>query len=579
MPLALHPTPGLGDGGGTGALIDQARAAITRGDGIDGEMKLRAALERGAARSEIAAWMGEAYLAQGNRAKAREWLQDGGFSPYSAANGWRALAALERLDGNLAAAGAAYDKALAFTPNDASLWVEIGRLRYAAGEHLRAIEASGHALTLDAGNVRALVFRGQLVRDRDGLVAALPWLEKAIAAKPDDVPALLEYAATLGELGRASECLEVTRRVLGISPRNARAFYLQAVIAARAGRYDLARVLLDRAERQLNDRPAVLLLRGVIELAVGNPAAASEALERVLEMRPDNRRAQELLARAIYLSGQYRYATLRFRDWVARDDASPYVLTVVARAHEALGERQAAGELLDRAARVQIAPLRVLPAGNATGGLLAQGRLPEAAAKAEAARRGNSGFFDNQSLAGDVQLALGHPQAALERYAEAAAIRMPPGLFQRRLEAYIIARDFSGAEELVKAYLLQNISSPAVLQAAARLAIAKGDRRRGRAILAWLRDNGYGRDVRLLCDLAILEAQDGDFAAAEANARAAYRLQRASPIATQALGFTYAASGKNVDAALALLDKAQAITGITPLIAEARQLISARGVG
>ena len=142
-----------------------------------------------------------------------------------------------------------------------------------------------------------------------------------------------------------------------------------------------------------------------------------------------------------------------------------------------------------------------------------------------------------------------------------------------------MGRDFSGAEGLVQGYLRQNPSSPTALQAAARLAIAKGERRRGRAILAWLRDNGYGRDVRLLCDLAILEAQEGDFAAAEASARAAYRLQRTSPIATQALGFTYAASGKNATLAHALLDKAQAITGITPLIAEARQQLWMRREG
>lgn len=573
-PLAIAATPGPGEGSGTQALIDRARAAITRGDGIDAEMKLREALARGASHEEVAAWMGEAYLVQGNRDKARQWLENGDFGDGSAANGWRALAALERLDGDLAAAGIAYDRALAITPDDAALWVEIGRLRYARGEHLQAIQAADHALELEPGNVRALEFGGQLVRDRRGLLAALPWFKRAIAKKPDDVSVLLEYAATLGELGRAGECLTATRRVLEIRPGNARAFYLQAVLAARAGDYDLARGLLDRTKGRLGDRPGPLLLRGVVELGVGNPSAAAEVLERVLQMRPDSRRARDLLARAIYLSGQYRYAAQRFAGDIHRGDASPYLLTVVARAYEALGDRQKAGELLDHAARPQTAELRVLPGGSRIGALLAQGQASAAEAAAEAARRGNPGFYDNLSRAGDVQLALGRPQSAQDRYVAAAAIRMPESLFERRFQAYMIAGDVTAADRLAEGYLRQHPASRAALRAVGRLALMKGDIARARFLLAWLRDNGGARDVQLLSDLAILEAEAGDAAAAEGSALAAYRLQRSSPVATQALAFSYAASGRHRGAALALLEKARAMLGDTPLIAEARRMLA-----
>lgn len=575
--MALGPTPGLGEGAGPYALIEQARAAITRGDGIDGEMKLRAALDQGAQRREVAAWLGEAYLVQGNREKAREWLDSGDFAPGSEGNGWRALATLERQDGDFAAAGRAYDKALEITPEDAGLWVEIGRLRYTEGKHLRAIEAAGHALYLDPDNVRALEFGGQLARDRDGLAAAIPWFRKALAKRPDDLSVLLEYAATLGDLGYASECLAATRRVLDISPKNPRAFYIQAVLAARAGNYRLARGLLDRTEGQLDGHVGVLLLEGVIELSAGNPSAASEVLEQVLQMQPDNRRAQDLLVRAIYLSGDYRYATLRFRDRIAGNDASPYLMTVVARAFEALGDRQAAGELLDRAARPQNAMLRVLPGGGRIGEMLAQGQTYAAQAAAESARGRDPGFFDNLSLAGDVQLAAGNPQAAQVRYQQAAGIRMPESLFQRRFAAYIMANDMAGAEQLVAGYLRGNPMSHAALRAAAHLAINGGDAGRARAILSWLRDNGEAREVQLLADLAVLEAGEGDVAAARASAGAAYRLQRSSPAATQALAFSNAASGRNDKLARALLEKAQALLGNTPLIAEARRMLAGRG--
>ncbi|MFD2579080.1 hypothetical protein ACFSTD_11660 [Novosphingobium colocasiae] len=57
---------GLADQPGRQKLVDEARAAIARGDGIDAEMKLRAAMQQGANRQQVAAYMGEAYLAQEN---------------------------------------------------------------------------------------------------------------------------------------------------------------------------------------------------------------------------------------------------------------------------------------------------------------------------------------------------------------------------------------------------------------------------------------------------------------------------------------------------------------------------------
>ena len=60
--------------------------------------------------------MGEAFIYQGDLTKAREWLGAGQLTPETAGRGWRALGMLERLEGNLPAAGLAYDRALAFMP-------------------------------------------------------------------------------------------------------------------------------------------------------------------------------------------------------------------------------------------------------------------------------------------------------------------------------------------------------------------------------------------------------------------------------------------------------------------------------
>lgn len=556
------------------ALIAAARQALIRGDGIDAEMKLREALERGVPRQQVAAFLGGAYLRQGDRVRARQWLGPAAFSRDTAAEGLRVLAQLELQEDNLTAAAEAYKRALAITPRDAELWVEIGRLRYRAGRHLQAINAADYALKLAPRNPRALEFRGQLVRDRYGLLAALPWFEAGLMQAPADLSLLSNYAATLGELGRASEMLVVTRRMLQLNPGNPQAYYLQAVLAARAGRYDLARGLLARTRGKLADTSGAMLLEAVLEFSAGNMGTASELCERLLKREPNHMRVRELLARTLYLSGQFRYLTLRFRADIARRDASPYLLSVVARAYEAQADREQAGALLDRAAVPEKANLRVVPQGSLVGELMAQGRSGDALAAAEHDRAAEPGSYLAHALAGDVQLALGHGADAQRRYLAAAHIRMSEELLLRRFQAYQAAGDVQGATQMVEAWLIQNPGSRTALRLQAMLVAQAGDPVSAVAILNYLRRSGSDRDVQLLTDLALLQLGSGAPDAAEDTAIQAYRLQRASPLAGQALALSYATLGVSRQRTSALIAKARQMLGDNPVLAQARERLN-----
>lgn len=521
-------------------LLDRARAALDRGDGIDAEMKLRAALAAGAGADNVRAWMGQAYLAQNEPDKARQWLESGAFSADSALAGWRALGRLAMRSNDLPGARRAYGRALALAPRDARLWVEIGQMRERGGDYGLAVEAADHALAIDRHDVRALDFKGLTERRRTGLRAALPWFASALERDPDDVPTLLDRAATLGDLGRAGECIALTRRVLALDPGNARAYYLQAVVAARAGRYALARRLLARTGGKLDDRPGVRLLAGILELAAGNPSTAAEAFEAVLRERPDNRRARDLLARAIYKAGEYRYATLRFAGDIAKGTASPYLLTVVARAHEALGERARAGELLDRAAVVPALSIRVLAGEPRVGALLAAGDGAGADAVARSALSENPGSFAALARAGDVALARGEPAAAAAYYEDAARLNYSESLFRRRLAAFAMAGDRPGAERLVRQFLVQNPANRAAIEAAGQIDLARGDFARAQARLEWLRETGSARSVGVLAGLAVSQWRAGEDGPARRTALALYRLQRANPVARQAMALGHA---------------------------------------
>src|SRR6185369_5336849 len=222
-------------------------------------------------------------------------------------------------------------------------------------------DAADAALRLDGGNIRALELRGLLVRDEFGLTAALPWLEAGLEHNPDDMALLGEYAATLGELGRAREMLVVTRQMIRQEPSNPRAWVLQAVLAARADDFGLARQMLTPAGPVALDIPAAMLLSGMLELQAGNMNLAVERLDLLVRRQPHNEVARALLARALASTGNPAMLIARFGDEVRAPGTSPYLLTLVARAYEDSGRRDLAAPLLDRAAEAQTLPAGIIP--------------------------------------------------------------------------------------------------------------------------------------------------------------------------------------------------------------------------
>ena len=251
---------GTASAAGGDPLLARARAALAVSDGIAAEVLLRDALKAGTAPDRVRALMGEALLAQGDLVHAREWLSGGRFSGDSAAHGFRMLGRLEMRERNLPAAGHAFDRALQTAPRDVQLWADIGRLRLAGGEQREAIEAADHALALGPQEPSALALRAVLVRSQFGLTASLPWFEAALAKAPEDPALLTEYAATLGDMGRAGAMLAAVRRLHKVAPNDPHVYYLQAALAARAGRDQLGRRILARKKQAMRDVPGAILL-------------------------------------------------------------------------------------------------------------------------------------------------------------------------------------------------------------------------------------------------------------------------------------------------------------------------------
>lgn len=583
--LALLALPALAVPGGD-PLAEAARA-VEAGDGIAAEVAARGALRAGAPEEAVAAYLGEGAMLEGNLDEARRWLEPGRFDAASAERGFHALGRLELAAGDFGAAARAFDQALQAGGGSARLWVDIGRLRYRGGEQHLAADAVARALALDPEEPQALAFQGELIRDSQGLAAALPWFARAVKRVPTDLYLLGEYAATLGELGRYKDMLRVARRMVEIDRGHPRAYYLQAVLAARAGRDDLARRLLWRTDGAYSDTPSGMLLEGVLEYRSGNPALAIEKFDELARRQPDNTMVARLLGRALLAAGDANEVIGRFGRLAARPGASPYMLSLVGRAYEQAGRRDLAAPLLDQAALGPDRALRPLPVSEdgelaiyRWGGdagrpdvavqmlrkMLSEGRGAAATAYAAQLRERYPGSADIEVLVGDAALLAGDPAAALRSYRPAAEVRSTAALAMRTATAQNLLGEGREADEGLVRYLAGH---PAEWSVAARLgrdAAGRGEWVRAATLLAHAaRQAGGASDAALLADLAEAQLRAGDASAALANARRAYRLQRASPRTTRVLAEVVQAAQEGAGASDVLLAKARRMAGESAL--------------
>ena len=553
---------------------EMARQALSAGDGLGAEVILRQMLADGTPRRDVAALLGEAELQQGAFQEARKWLGGADFAAADQARGFHMLGRLELAEGRLPQAGQAFDNALKFSPDDPELWVDIGRLRYRGGEQAQAVEASLHAARLGPKNAAALQFRGQLVRDAQGMQASIPWFEAALNVAPDDVALLGDYAATLGEMGHARTALETTRQMLALAPRNGRALYIQAVIAARAGKFDLARNLLARSGDYGQQMPAGMLLSAIIDLERGNFASAAQTLDLLQAQQPGNTRIRNLLARSLSLGGNHRELVHRFGSTQPHTAMPPYLATLVGRSYEILGDRENAAPFLDHAALRANSALGLLEGDADTDAdgmsdlanaadavlrvrtLISEGRSQAAIEGASAMLLRNPGSADAMGLAGDAYLSANQPARALELYQQAGRIRQLWPLGRRIVHAHIaLGRDEDALHLLQRALLDQPSNTEAAVMLAG-MESARGDYSRAQMVLGHALLHGRSRDPDVMSSWAWAMAQNGDGQSAGPAMMAAYRLQRMNGSSTARLGQLLAADPRQSQQAWALLDKA-----------------------
>jgi tetratricopeptide (TPR) repeat protein len=565
------------------------RVMLALGDAAGAQAALDKALSLGIPRDRLGHLLGHAAMLQGNINLALQETAPGRVHPMFGAYAARIRGRSFMMAGDFANATREFNTAIRLGPYSSTLWTDIGRFRMVSGDLKSAIDAAQEAVRRNPRNIDALILAGELMRQQYGLVAAIPVFQKALQVDENNLVALIELAATLGDAGRNKDMLAMTRKILALEPGNPQAYYLQAVMAARANRPDLARALLYRTSGALDEMPSVMLLRATIEVMQGADEQAIVRLRPLLDLQPTNIKARRLMGAAMWRTGDIKGTIETLGPIGQRRDADSYTLSILGRAFEADGNRAEASRLLDRAAM----PFNADPApfgqmgGSGTGstasavvpmisGLIANGQLGEAMARSASLQMQNPGAPSAHVVRGDSLAAAGQWGAAVEAYRRAANLRFSETTALRLIRALQQAKRPQEAVAVLDTYLGQNPRSTPARRLAAEVFMGAGQWNRAIKTLENLRDRLGDRDAALLNNLAWSYLQIGRNATAHSYAEAAYRMAPNNPAIMSTYGWVLTITGIDKPTGLAALEKATAIAprhpGIRFQLAQAYQM-------
>jgi cellulose synthase operon protein C len=562
------------------AYTAQAEVALALFDGAGARTAIEKSVGAGTPQPQLQHLLGHALWLEGDLERAQSALEDDSILAKNRVYANRILGRVYLDQGNIDDARSAFDRAIKIDPKDSMLWTDIAAFRLKLMDQKGAIDAAEYAVSMDDRNIRAIEMRGRLVRSQYGLAAAIPWFEKGLSIASNDVPLLEEYAVTLGEIGRNRDMLKYARKILTLNPKSGRAYYMQAVMAARATEYMLAQRMLSLAGSAINDTPGAMLVMAISEYQLGNYNRASDTLERLLSLQPNNIEARKMLARAKQSAGENLDALDAIKPLVMRGNADAYSAMIAARAFEAGGDRvRAVGGLNDAATQAQ-RKAALIPEnltlnftadaarrnpGNAAyvipyiRALMLDGQTELALAQAKQLQTNAPGVAAAHMLVGDVETARGNYAAAVVAYQKTREIAFSEGIMLRLVDVYRRQKNWNTSREVLDAFMQLNPGNLAGQRLTAYLHIDDGQWAAALPLLVRLRGRLGYNDSALNANIVRTYSGLGRHDEAVFNAKVAYEIDPANPMVTLAYAQAALKSGTHSKAALELFEKSNAM--------------------
>jgi putative PEP-CTERM system TPR-repeat lipoprotein len=213
---------------------------------------------------------GEAYLATGDAAKAKE----------------------------------SFEQALALAPNSGAALVGLARHAMMAQDVASAERYVADAAAKDPKNPEVWMFKGAILHSQNKRPEALAAYDQALALKPDHRTAHIEKAYLeigLGKFDAAKADIDAANKT---TPGSLIVAYTQALLDFNLGKYAAAQESLQKVLRSAPEHMPSILLSGAVELNLGATQQAEQHLRKFLSANPDNLYARKMLAQAQLKSAQ-----------------------------------------------------------------------------------------------------------------------------------------------------------------------------------------------------------------------------------------------------------------------------------
>lgn len=329
-----------------------AQASLDIGDTDTAEKEARAAIERGYDRAAGTALLVRAYLGRG---RAQDLLRDfpapdASTPPAVAAQVMagraQALMNLDRRDD----ARAAIAEAVRLDPNLPEPHMAASRMALIDNDRAAAMAAVDRALAASPNDIPALMSKGTLLYERGQFQPAIEAFGKVISQMPGNVVARTRRAEAYFRLDDTAAATADVDAALRTAANYPNALYIRALLQARAQDWKAADETLQRLGAATQNFADGYLVLAVVKNALGQKEQAEDAARRHVARRPDDPRGAKLLASLELAANRPDAAAGTLDRLASRNAADVEALEMLARAHIAAGRPREAAAALEKAA-------------------------------------------------------------------------------------------------------------------------------------------------------------------------------------------------------------------------------------
>lgn len=281
------------------------------------------------------------------------------------------------------------EEARALDSSSAKSWLAEVPIRVRAKQLKEARVAADKAVALDPKSAEAAYQLATVPHVQGDLKSAVELYSRVLALKADHVDALVARAGVHMDLGRFAEADADVKAARKAAPKDARAAYLAAMLAERAGQAAETRDLLNQVTNLLDPwppefvryRPQLLILGGMSHYALGQYAKAKPYLETAL--RQDQTSPVAKLLAQIYLKEKNNGPAVETLELYLRSHPGDTAATMqLAATQMSLGRHARAAQLIQESLKRSDTPQARSMLGMS---LVGAGKIAGGAAELEAA--------------------------------------------------------------------------------------------------------------------------------------------------------------------------------------------------